>query len=185
MAETMLAETRRRDAAMLTCAPGRVHGSTARGVAALVAVSLLCDCLGRSAATRGLGASVPEGCFVGRCGGAGARSCRLDRLRGGGGGSDGAGGEAAGAGGGGDGGASMMDVAGRPEHPSLAETDEVALPSLDSFNVSDETSVLKVKLALAQAEVPPSRTRLRASFRDSEACRCACSVGHMLRRPCR
>jgi hypothetical protein len=31
--------------------------------------------------------------------------------------------------------------------------EEVALPSLDSFNISDETSVLKVKLALAQAEV--------------------------------
>ena len=49
--------------------------------------------------------------------------------------------------------AEMLDLAGM-EQLSLDETaSEVVLPSLDSFNVSDETSVLKVKLALAQSEV--------------------------------
>ena len=47
-----------------------------------------------------------------------------------------------------------MDLTGL-EQLSLGETEEVALPSLDAFNVSDEMSVLKVKLALAQAEVLP------------------------------
>jgi hypothetical protein len=49
--------------------------------------------------------------------------------------------------------AEMLDLAGM-EQLSLEETaSEVVLPSLDSFNVSDEMSVLKVKLALAQSEV--------------------------------
>ena len=48
------------------------------------------------------------------------------------------------------------------EHLSLAgaRQEEVSWPSLDSFNVSDETSVLRVKLALAQAEI----TKLKAAI---------------------
>ena len=84
-------------------------------------------------------------------------SCRLYRLRGGSHGSGRPLGRSVGANDAedaGGAGASKMDLT-RLEQLSLAETEEVALPSLDAFNVSDEMSVLKVKLALAQAEVLP------------------------------
>jgi hypothetical protein len=47
------------------------------------------------------------------------------------------------------------DLSSPTGHQPIGETwdEEVSLPSLESFNISDETSVLKVKLALAQAEV--------------------------------
>jgi hypothetical protein len=84
-------------------------------------------------------------------------SCRLYRLRGGSHGSGRPLGRSAGANAAedeGGAGASRMDLTGL-EQLSLGEMEEVALPSLDAFNVSDEMSVLKVKLALAQAEVLP------------------------------
>jgi len=40
----------------------------------------------------------------------------------------------------------------------------VELPSLDSFNISDETSVLRVKLALAQAEITKLKVQTYALY---------------------
>jgi hypothetical protein len=54
----------------------------------------------------------------------------------------------------------MTSAAVNPKNVKAAELlsfvhtrEPVELPSLDSFNISDETSVLRVKLALAQAEI--------------------------------
>ena len=53
-------------------------------------------------------------------------------------------------------------VVAKADQPEEVEHEPVALPSLDSFNVSDELSVLRVKLALAQAEI----TQLKATLHD-------------------
>jgi len=52
-----------------------------------------------------------------------------------------------------------------PPHPPLSCThtqELVELPSLDAFNISDEKSVLKVKLALAQTEIIKLKATLHA-----------------------